>query len=156
MCENLQTAVRFVSFLRLPACGGIASCLLASCMFPCKVCWENVHSQHGLSQPHKSLCCVYSFFFFFFFQFSLVLSPKCNLSLGTESQPDQIVVFLKGLSQMFSRTIFFALSYLKKKKNPHKEPLTLYEKYIFMFKLLFPVCHVTALLQRLCRKSESC
>lgn len=140
LCQGLHSAVMFSTGSQdVGHCIMLSSLTLTSCMFPCKVWWEDVFSECGSSQPHKSLHRFYSFF-----PFSLPLSPKCNFSRATESHMSittETCLFIGSMSQMFSGSIFFPFFGLR---ETHQEPLRLYEEYIFMSHLMFPACHVIA------------
>lgn len=83
LCQGLHTAVMFSTGAQCVwgHCIMLFSLTLPSCMSPCKVWWEDILSQCGLSQPHKSLLRLYSFFFLpifspFFYPGVIFLQPQ--------------------------------------------------------------------------------
>lgn len=124
-------------------CIMLFSLTLTSCMFPCKVWWEDALSSCGLSQPHKSLRRLYSSFFYPSDFLSFLHQSVISLRPWRATRPPRpkrgfYKKHVTNVQQIHFLSFFFCL------RETHQEPLKLYEKYIFMFHLMFPACHVIA------------
>lgn len=139
-------------------CIMLFSLTLTSCMCPCKVWWEEVLSPSGLSQPHKSLRRLYSSFFILpkflsFFHQSVFSRRPCRVTPSTTAKTWLYSKHVTNVEQIHFLSIFFFFCCLR---ETHQEPLKLYEKYIFMFHLMFPACHVIACLPEAAGCCGSC
>lgn len=133
----------FMFFNRLSGCGGIASCFLAS-LYP-HVCFHvrydgktssiSVVWVSHINHCAFSVLCFYLSDFLSLHQSIIALQPQRAIH-----PPWPKCDFYRKHVTNVQQNNFLSFLY---HRETDQEPLKLYEKYIFMFYLMFPACHVS-------------